>query len=62
VLTTEAGGVAPIFVGLYGGVDLIVDPYTLAPSGMLQLTALITADVTISRAAQLQTLTGVQNA
>lgn len=62
VLTTNAGGVAPIFVGTWGGVDLIRDPYSDAASGGLRLTALVTADVSVSRAGQVQTLTGVQNA
>lgn len=60
LLTTATGGVAPIFVGLWGAVDLIRDPYSDAQSGGLRLTALTTADVTVARAAQLQVLTGVQ--
>lgn len=61
LLTCAPGGVSPIFVGMWGGIDLIRDPYTAAQSGALKLTALVTADVTISRAAQLEVLTGVQN-
>lgn len=61
VLTTNAGGIAPIFVGLWGGVDLIRDVYSDAASGMLRLTGLVTADVTAARAAQIATLTGVEN-
>jgi HK97 family phage major capsid protein len=60
VLTTSIGGVAPIYVGLWGGVDLIRDIYSDAASGMLRLTGLVTADVTVSRAVQLQILTNVQ--
>lgn len=60
LLTTSAGGVAPIFVGLWGAVDLIRDPYTDAQSGGLRLTALTTADVTVARPAQLELLTDVQ--
>lgn len=60
LLTTAAGGVAPIFVGLWGAVDLIRDPYSDAQSGGLRLTALTTADVTVARASQLQLLTGIQ--
>jgi HK97 family phage major capsid protein len=60
LLTTATGGVAPIFVGIWGAVDLIRDPFTDAQSGGLRLTALTTADVTVARAAQLQVLTGVQ--
>lgn len=59
LLTTNAGGVAPIIVGLWGGVDLIRDPYSDAQSGMLRLTALATADVNILRAAQLHLLTAL---
>lgn len=62
VLTTVTGGVAPIFVGVWGGVDLIRDPYSDAASGGLRLTALVTADVAAGRAPQIATLTGVQNA
>jgi hypothetical protein len=59
LLTTSAGGVAPIFVGAWGGIDLIRDPYSDAQSGMLRLTALATIDVAISRAAQLHLLTAL---
>ncbi|MDJ0857442.1 MAG: phage major capsid protein [Dinoroseobacter sp.] len=62
LLTCSPGGIPPIFVGMWGGIDLIRDPYTSAQSGALKLTALVTADVTISRTAQLEVLTGVQNA
>ena len=59
LLTTNAGGVAPIFVGVWGAVDLIRDPFSDAASGGLRLTALTTADVTVARGAQLEVLTGV---
>lgn len=62
LLTTSVGGVAPVFVGLWGAVDLIRDPYSDATSGGLRLTGLVTADVTIARPAQLQILTGIENA
>lgn len=61
LLTTSVGGVAPIFVGLWGAVDLIRDPYSDATSGGLRLTGLVTADVTVARPAQLQILTGIEN-
>ncbi|MFW5641776.1 MAG: phage major capsid protein [Roseicyclus sp.] len=61
LLTTNAGGTPPIFVGTWGAVDLIRDPYADAASGGLRLTALATMDVTISRAAQLEVLTGVRD-
>lgn len=59
LLATSAGGVAPIFVGLWGAVDLIRDPYSDAQSGGLRLTALTTADVTVARGSQLQLITGL---
>jgi HK97 family phage major capsid protein len=60
LLTTNANGLAPFFVGLWGGVDLIRDPYSDAASGGLRLTGLVTADVSASRSAQLQILTALQ--
>jgi HK97 family phage major capsid protein len=60
LLATSAGGVAPIFVGAWGGIDLIRDPYSDAQSGMLRLTALATMDVNVSRLAQLHLLTALQ--
>ena len=60
LLTTTAGGVAPAFVGLWGAMDLIRDPFSDAQSGGLRLTALTTADVTVARPAQLEVLTGVR--
>jgi HK97 family phage major capsid protein len=59
LLTTSAGGTPPIFVGLWGAIDMIRDPFSDAQSGGLRLTGLLTADVTISRAAQLEVLTGI---
>lgn len=60
LLTTTVNGVAPIFVGTWGAIDLIRDPFSDAASGGLRLTALATMDVTVSRAVQLQILTGIQ--
>lgn len=60
LLTTNAGGVAPIFVGIWGAVDLIRDPFSDAQSGGLRLTALTTADVTVARGSQLQLVTGLE--
>lgn len=60
LLTTSAGGVAPIFVGKWGAVDLIRDPFSDAASGGLRLTALATMDVTVARPAQLEILTGLE--
>lgn len=60
ILTTTAGGVAPFFVGTWGAIDLIRDPFSDAQSGGLRLTALATMDVTISRAVQTRILTDIQ--
>lgn len=60
VLTTAAGGVAPIFVGAWGAVDVIRDPFTDAQSGGLRITALATMDLTVARPAQLEILTGIE--
>ncbi len=59
--TALTGGIPPIFVGVWGAVDVIRDPYSDAASGGLRLTGLATMDVTISRAAQIQILTNVQD-
>ena len=60
LLTTTVGGVPPAFVGMWGAIDMIRDPYSDAASGGLRLTALATLDVTVARPAQLEVLTGVQ--
>jgi HK97 family phage major capsid protein len=60
LLATSAGGVAPFFVGAWGGIDVIRDPYADAASGGLRLTALATMDVTVARGVQLELLTGLQ--
>ena len=62
LLTTAAGGIAPIFVGLFGAVDMIRDPFSDATSGGLRITALATIDATVARPAQLELLTGVRQA
>lgn len=59
--TALTGGVPPVFVGVWGAIDVIRDPYSDAASGGLRLTGLATMDVTISRAAQIQILTNVQD-
>ncbi len=53
LLTTRVGGVAPIFIGSWGAMDLIRDPYSDAQSGGLRITALATMDVTVARPKQL---------
>jgi HK97 family phage major capsid protein len=60
LLTTTVNGVPPIFVGTWGAIDLIRDVFSDAASGGLRLTALTTMDVTVSRPAQLEILTGIQ--
>jgi HK97 family phage major capsid protein len=60
LLTTSSGGVAPFFVGAWGAVDVIRDPFSDAASGGLRLTALATMDVTVARPVQLQVLNGLQ--
>jgi hypothetical protein len=57
LLTTTVNGIAPAFVGLWGGIDLIRDPYSDAQSGGLRLTGLVTADVTVARGVQSRVLT-----
>jgi HK97 family phage major capsid protein len=59
VLTVVKNGVAPIFVGAWGSIDMVRDVYSDAASGGLRLTALATMDVTISRAKQIEILTGL---
>ncbi|MEQ9260936.1 MAG: phage major capsid protein [Roseovarius sp.] len=60
LLTTNAGGVSPIFVGTWGAIDLIRDPYSDAHSGGLRLTALATVDVTVARGSQLELISGLE--
>lgn len=59
IMNTSAGGVPPFFVGAWGAVDVIRDPFADAQSGALRLTALATMDVTISRPAQTEIMTGL---
>ncbi|MFV0411176.1 MAG: phage major capsid protein, partial [Paracoccus sp. (in: a-proteobacteria)] len=59
ILTANVQGIAPGYLGLYGGVDLIRDPYTKAASGQLVLTGLVTADFTVPRGLQTRILTGI---
>lgn len=59
ILTANVQGIAPGYLGIYGGVDLIRDPYTKAQSGQLVLTGLVTADFTVPRGTQTRILTGI---
>jgi hypothetical protein len=61
VLTVSLQGVPPIFVGAWGAVDVIRDPYSDAASGGLRLTGLATLDVTVARGVQIEVLQGVQS-
>lgn len=56
IMTATVQGVAPGYLGLYGGVDLIRDPFTKAGSGALVLTGLVTADFTVPRGMQTRIL------
>lgn len=60
LLTTSSGGVAPFFVGAWGSIDVVRDPFSDAASGGLRLTALATLDCTVARPVQLQVLTGLE--
>ncbi len=59
IMAATVQGVAPGFLGLYGGVDLIRDPYTKAGSGSLVLTGLVTADFAVPRGMQTRIMTGI---
>ncbi|CAM3155096.1 phage major capsid protein [Paracoccus nototheniae] len=59
IMTATVQGIAPGYLGIYGGVDLIRDPYTKAQSGQLVLTGLVTADFTVPRGLQTRILTGI---
>ena len=62
IMTATVQGIAPGYLGIYGGVDLIRDPYTKAQSGQLVLTGLVTADFTVPRGLQTRILTGIGGA
>ncbi|WP_112873185.1 phage major capsid protein [Paracoccus endophyticus] len=59
IMTATVQGIAPGYLGIYGGIDLIRDPYTKAASGQLVLTGLVTADFTVPRGMQTRILTGL---
>ena len=56
LLAVTAGGLSPAYLGLWGGVDMIRDPYSDAQSGGLRLTGLLTVDLAVPRAIQLRKL------
>jgi HK97 family phage major capsid protein len=59
-LLTCNAGIAPAFLGVWGGIDLIRDVYSGAQSGELRITALQTVDMQVPRATGLHVLTGLQ--
>lgn len=59
IMAATVNGVAPGFLGLWGAVDMIRDPYTKAASGQLVLTGLVTADFTVPRGIQTRILSGL---
>lgn len=62
IMTANVQGIAPGYLGIYGGVDLIRDPYTKAGSGSLVLTGLVTADFTVPRGLQTRILSNLAGA
>ncbi len=56
LMAVTAGGLSPAYLGIWGGVDMIRDPYTDAQSGGLRLTGLMTVDLKVPRAIQLRKL------
>lgn len=62
IMTANVQGIAPGYLGVYGGIDLIRDPYTKAASGQLVLTGLVTADFTVPRGLQTRILTALAGA
>lgn len=56
LLAVTAGGLSPAYLGIWGGVDMIRDPYSDAQAGGLRLTGLLTVDLAVPRAIQLRKL------
>jgi HK97 family phage major capsid protein len=56
LLAVSAGGLAPAYLGIWGGMDLIRDPYSDAQAGGLLLTGLMTVDLAVPRPIQLRKL------
>ncbi|MEM6550408.1 MAG: phage major capsid protein [Pseudomonadota bacterium] len=59
IMTTTTGGVPPYYLAMWGGLDLIRDPYSDASSGGLRLTMLGTMDFQHTRDEQTRILTGL---
>jgi len=60
IMSTSAGGVAPIFVGSWGSPQIIRDELTGSDSGKLKIVIWATMDVTASRSEQLRIVTGIR--
>lgn len=56
LLAVTAGGLSPAYLGIWGGLDVIRDPYSDAHSGGLRLTGLLTVDLVVPRPIQLRKL------
>jgi HK97 family phage major capsid protein len=56
LLAVTAGGLSPAYLGMWGGLDVIRDPYSDAQSGGLRLTGLMTVDLAVPRPVQLRKL------
>jgi HK97 family phage major capsid protein len=56
LMAVTAGGLSPAYLGIWGGVDMIRDPFTDAQAGGLRLTGLLTVDLAVPRAIQLRTM------
>jgi HK97 family phage major capsid protein len=44
------GNFADLLIGMYGGLDILVDPYTASSSGTVRVRALQTVDVAVRHA------------
>ncbi len=58
IMSATVQGVAPGYLGIYGGIDLVRDVFTKAASGSLVLTGLVTADFVVPRGLQTRILSG----
>ncbi len=56
LMAVTAGGLSPAYLGLWGGVDMIRDPYSDAQSWGIRLTDLLTVDLAVPRPLQLRKL------
>ena len=56
LLAVTAGGLSPAYLGIWGSIDLVRDPYSDAQSGGLRLTGLMTVDLAVPRPVQLRRL------